>query len=169
LASDSLKALLKRTPDAAEFLEVYAEIKTGSSRTCAIVGGTLVELHLETLIKSKMRNNLTKTELNELFNGIAPLSSFSAKIKVGYAFSLYSSRTRDNLDWIREIRNAFAHSRIVITFDTPEVKQVVARLMKDAPPVPNQTSQQAFTRAAMVMAAHLSFLEDGKKGMEWLD
>ncbi|MDE2167000.1 MAG: hypothetical protein KGJ66_11775 [Alphaproteobacteria bacterium] len=45
------------------------------------------------------------------------LSTFSSKIAAGYAFALYDDATRKNLEIVRDIRNAFAHSKKLIEFD----------------------------------------------------
>ncbi|MGM4967818.1 MltR family transcriptional regulator [Tardiphaga sp. 1201_B9_N1_1] len=63
-----------------------------------------------------------------LFEGEAPLSSFSAKIKIGYALGLYGKIVRDDLDTIRTVRNAFAHSTVHLDFKTPAVSVVCNRL-----------------------------------------
>jgi hypothetical protein len=46
-----------------------------------------------------------------------PLSTFSNKILMGHALRIYDENTRCNLDIVRNIRNAFAHSKRPINFD----------------------------------------------------
>ena len=65
---------------------------------------------------------LSTTRAEGLFERDAPLSSFSKLIRVGYAFGLISDTVRLHCDYIREIRNAFAHSKVYIEFETPEIK-----------------------------------------------
>ena len=51
----------------------------------------------------------------------APLAMFAAKIRVGEALGIYPRAVRDELDAIRLIRNAFAHSWEQVSFATPAV------------------------------------------------
>jgi hypothetical protein len=50
-----------------------------------------------------------------------PLHSFYSKIVTGYALGIYDDGIRDNLHIVRNIRNAFAHSKKLIQFDHPAV------------------------------------------------
>jgi DNA-binding MltR family transcriptional regulator len=68
---------------------------------------------------------LSKEEGDRLFVGSAPLSSFSAKIQVAYAIGLIGPKATHDLDRIREIRNAFAHAKVSITFDTDAVANTI--------------------------------------------
>lgn len=59
---------------------------------------------------------------DQLFDSeAAPLRDLSAKIRLAYAFSLVGLHSRSDLSAIRRIRNAFAHSRLRLDFETPEV------------------------------------------------
>lgn len=57
-----------------------------------------------------------------------PLSTFSAKIKMGYSLGLYNKLMRDELDLIRYIRNAFAHSWRKLDFESTAVVEGCACL-----------------------------------------
>jgi hypothetical protein len=121
-----LKKLLRETPVGEAFTAVIAELDSDGPRGAAILGGATVESKLEDLLLSRMVE-LGKTEFNELFRNAGPLASFSAKIRAGYALGLFGEATRDNLDTLREVRNAFAHAKLVVTFETPEVVAVCKR------------------------------------------
>jgi DNA-binding MltR family transcriptional regulator len=120
MASSSLKSLLKTPPTLEDELKAMAELSTDGPRGAIILGSALVEDLLRSVIHYHMRS-LKVEEFNQLFTGTAPLTSFSARTKVAYAFNLIGPKTRDDLDKLRELRNAFAHSQIILTFDTPEV------------------------------------------------
>jgi hypothetical protein len=57
-----------------------------------------------------------------------PLSTFARKIALGHALRLYDADFRDNLDIIRSIRNAFAHSKRLIDFDHPLVSREIDKI-----------------------------------------
>jgi hypothetical protein len=50
-----------------------------------------------------------------------PFSEFSAKIKIGHALGIYCSRMQADLTRVKNIRNAFAHARILVSFETPAI------------------------------------------------
>jgi hypothetical protein len=55
-----------------------------------------------------------------------PLNTFSQKIMMGRALGIYGEVMQHNLDLLRHLRNAFAHSHAPITFTTPEVAEAAA-------------------------------------------
>jgi hypothetical protein len=57
-----------------------------------------------------------------------PMSNFAQKIHLGRALRIYGSAMHHNLDYIRAIRNAFAHSHVPITFETAEIARAVGEL-----------------------------------------
>ena len=71
---------------------------------------------------------LSETENEALFGRDAPLSSFSKLIRIAHAFGIIDAGIRRKCDCIREIRNAFAHSPIAVTFETPEVVNACRQL-----------------------------------------
>ena len=64
---------------------------------------------------------LSKDDQEAIFGINGPLSSFSSKINLAYALSIFGPETRENLDKIRELRNACAHSKRNVSFATKEV------------------------------------------------
>jgi hypothetical protein len=59
-----------------------------------------------------------------------PLHSFFSKILVGYALRLYDNDMRRNLDVVRNVRNTFAHTRVLdITFEHELIQTELARII----------------------------------------
>jgi hypothetical protein len=129
-----LKKLVKELPDKQEVLNALMTLQVEdthtSDRTTAIVGASFLERALETAIVTKFVHYLGNEERLDLFDGDrgAPLGSFSARIRIAYALGVYGPKTRDHLNSIRAIRNAFAHSPRVLTFDTAQVREVADQL-----------------------------------------
>ena len=73
-----------------------------------------------------------RTEVKEdpdyLFGPNTPARSLSAKIRIGFSLGVFDEFIRDDLECIREVRNAFAHTMLDITFATEQVTNVCARL-----------------------------------------
>jgi hypothetical protein len=110
-AIQALHSLARKPLTAAELREIigrrgYVE---NAHRTTAMVRVVELDTTLALCLRRRMRH-LKKSEYEALFVGETPLGSFSAKIKLGYALALYGPQTRDDLEMVREIRNAFAHA-----------------------------------------------------------
>lgn len=88
----------------------------------AMMGAGLIETALEVAILSRlipMNNEDRKRLFSYDYRG--PLCDLSARIRMGLAMGLYGPQTFHDLERIRAVRNAFAHSLWYITFSTPEV------------------------------------------------
>jgi hypothetical protein len=84
----------------------------------AIMGAVMVEHELEGLLRSRLskKDDDTWSDLT-LDNG--PFGTFHKKINAAYALGIYDDTTKQNLNIVRNIRNAFAHSKKLIDFDHP--------------------------------------------------
>ena len=130
--STALSQLSRRTPTPVDLLTIFAQGDNESDRSIILIRGALVEEALQRAILNRMRS-LNHAERRRLFdNPFAPLSSFSGKIAIAYAIKLIGPSTRDDLDCIREIRNAFAHTIVNIDFSTKEVMDHCAHLQLPA-------------------------------------
>jgi hypothetical protein len=130
----SLKDMVAEPPDLADIMDMLAELENQHDRAAAVILAAQVENTLRAAILSRMV--LEEREEARLFGPDMPLGTFSAKIKIGFALGVYGPETRTDLDTIREIRNAFAHARKPIKFNTPEIAAACARLRspKRVPP-----------------------------------
>jgi DNA-binding MltR family transcriptional regulator len=88
----------------------------------AILGYVLVEHELDVLLRKKFKktDDATWTELQD---DRGPLRSFSAKISIGYALGIYDNKIQRDLNTVRIVRNAFAHSKKLLDFNDPLVVQ----------------------------------------------
>ena len=115
------------TPEGKELNKAWEEIEVGSDRSAAIIGAAFVEDSLQCALESRMR--LDEQTFNALFNGPnSSLGSFSSKISLGFALGLYGPLLKKDLNWIREIRNEFAHSMKPITFEYQRMKDLANNL-----------------------------------------
>lgn len=123
---EALKKLTRETPTGEDVSAAVQELlNEQNDRGAALVAAAIPEKSLANLIRSYLVP-LSKPDYEALFERDAPLSSFSRKIRVGYAFGLFNIEIRRDLDRIREIRNTFAHSMVPIRFSTPAVKTACA-------------------------------------------
>jgi hypothetical protein len=125
----NLRTLSRADPKIENLEALEHEMYTsGSDRARAVLLGSLVEDHLERLIASKMRDDLNSPDRKRLFEYDGVVSSFSSKIIIAYAMKFIGPITKFDLDLIRTLRNAFAHSRISFDFEAPEVRAVCDQL-----------------------------------------
>ena len=122
----SLKKLAAEIPDdrIARDLMQSLEPKDNAyaDHAIALIGASVVDKALEVAIRSRMVK-LDDDEHKRIFSfdHRGPLADLSARIKIASALGVYGPRTRADLEYIRDIRNAFAHSISLIHFDAPEV------------------------------------------------
>ncbi len=96
-----------------------------SDRGAAILAGSFAEHTLGQYLKFRIRD---KKMADELFNAMGPLSSFSQRIAIAYAFDLISSAQYKDFEIIRKVRNHFAHHPLETTFNTNDIRQLCASL-----------------------------------------
>ena len=77
--------------------------------------------NVETALDAALQSMLFLDETSTLLDGEDQFSSLAKKIELGYALRIYGPQSRANLTTMRHLRNAFAHAKIPLTFDTPEV------------------------------------------------
>jgi hypothetical protein len=138
------------------------KIEGESDRGVALIIAAWVDDALGDLLKAYLVQDGKAIE--EMFKQMAPLSTFSAKIKAAYLVGLIDKRLLDNLDTIREIRNDFAHSRIDLTFQAESVRARCMNLMyrnmaeasgDPAPPGASPPSpRKAFVATGLVLAGY---------------
>ncbi len=125
-ALKELKAASRKEPGPEYADRLDAELEGQSDRAAVILVSTVIEDALERRIRLEMRT-MTDKEADDLFGFEKPLGTFSARISIGWAMSIYGGRTKRDLNHIRALRNACAHSRFPLTF--AEELAPVARLL----------------------------------------
>ena len=121
---DALRKLSKMFPGDDEVKSIIASLHKESDRTVAIVGASLIESALEAILIRSFTAR-SKDLLDRIFQNRGPLSDFNSKILVAQAFGVISTPTAGEMQRIRHIRNVFAHARVNVSFDTPEIAREV--------------------------------------------
>lgn len=117
-----LRDLSRKAPSDEESDEVHAAFASNAASplVIAILGQAMVEYELDRLLRSRFPR-IDDSGWSELTEDRGPFRNFDAKILAGRAFKLYDDDTKDHLNRIRNIRNAFAHAKMLIAFDNPLV------------------------------------------------
>lgn len=90
-----------------DFKKFIDEFKNESDRAAVILGAAKLDIQLYQLLVKHLRTPASSND--ELFDGDAPLGSFSAKINMAYRLGLIDEEFTRALHLIRRIRNSFAH------------------------------------------------------------
>jgi len=104
--------------DLAKYNELVKHFHEESERSAAIVLASFLEVCLKQFMMSFMIND---SHVQDLFENYGPLSSLSACIDCAYAFGFIDAQMKQDLDYIRKIRNHFAHHPDVTSFSSSPV------------------------------------------------
>lgn len=99
-----------------------------SDRGVFIVAAAYIEDVLDEVLKQKIAEiKPSKGFVKNLFDLSGPLSSFSSKIAICYAFGLISKATYEDLSILRKLRNKAAHCHSEIDIDNQDtVNQILS-------------------------------------------
>ena len=102
-----------------------------SDRGVALVAASFFDATLERLLRSRFSSRPDKHVrfVEPLFEALAPLSTFSAKIRLCYAIDLMNESMARDLDSIRQIRNKFAHTLQPKAFGDRDIASIVDQLV----------------------------------------
>ncbi len=98
-----------------------------TDRGAAVLAGSYVENVLGKYLIFQMED---KTLSDELFASNGPLSTFSQRIAISRAFGYISSNEASTLNYIRKIRNYFAHHPFDASFNESPVREWITQLLK---------------------------------------
>lgn len=140
MTKNGIRSLTRASIDEAQETElVNAVLHAKEPIILAILMATLVEHELEKLIRPKFKN-ADDTTWGRMTGENGPLSSFSQKIEVAYALGVTNDCVRSYLLTLKNVRNAFAHSRRLLTFDDAIVKKAIKGVM--LPPKAGRTQKR---------------------------
>jgi hypothetical protein len=127
-ARSAKRSLMRSVPDGEELYEILLRLgdstdsERAHDRTAAIIGAAFLEHALKHAICRHLKEIPEDPNFDGLFDGDeAPLRDFSARIKLAEGLGIVDRATRNDLDIIRHIRNAFAHTKARIGFDTKAI------------------------------------------------
>ena len=134
------------------------ELNTATDRTFAIIESGLVEDALGAVI-ARSFSTLPQTDIARLFDDPGPLSTFANKILMGCAINVIDKTQRFDLALIRELRNAFAHAIVGLSFVDKAISDA-CMLLKLADvsrlPLHQRTPRWRFTLSCSILQLQLS-------------
>jgi hypothetical protein len=106
-------------------LRAYVE-KLSPDLGYVILTATIVEEQLELLLLTQM--HLDEIGVAEWFGDYKPYNSFAGKIRGAHSRALIDDETRSDLLFIKDVRNAFAHTRERLDFKGPSIRALAEKL-----------------------------------------
>ena len=95
----------------------------------AIIGALVVERELEMSIKSRLRKIAEKEWESILSDKEGPLGTFDRKIKFASYLGILDANMQTNMDIIRNVRNKFAHTKRLISFEHHFIADELAKII----------------------------------------
>jgi len=130
-----------------------------SDRGAAVVGTAYLDLLLRGALEHQMRTDADVLEA--LFTNNGALQDFSARIKIAYAFKIIGPGAYADLNLLREIRNAFAHSAQGLSFKSPDVAAICNRLWYPLAPMITYGKGPRPTEPKDIFVQAVKMLADG--------
>jgi hypothetical protein len=151
VARNKVRELSRRAPSGTEFLAALLQLERPDvpDMLGAVLGASVVEYALEEAIRLRLKLDDAET-WSRMIDSTGPLRDFHTKIITGFALGIFSEEIRLNLNLVRDIRNAFAHSRMDLRFDNPTLVNALTRI-------------QPVRSAAREVASGSLSLEPGKR------
>jgi hypothetical protein len=160
--ANSIKSLRKYYKDRHASIDpqhLFAELTGESDRAVVILLSSVLDDMLAHLLRANLSFSPDQPQMEHIFRFEGPLGTFSARAEIAYLFGLIDEATKEQLDVLREMRNACAHSKQKIDFGISELAAVAKRLVRQhrGPPLKLDTRKQireAFT-VECVFIGHL--------------
>jgi len=86
-----------------------------------IAGASLIEAHLERALTRTMQPLSKKLHERVFESPASPLGTFASKILIARALGVVSHQTFEQLETLRNLRNAFPHTEQVINLHSPKI------------------------------------------------
>lgn len=160
-----------RPADQKAYLEFFQELRSESDRGVALIGGAFLDEKLAaTLAAFFASDNPTL-----LYGKNAPLGSFSARIEACFALGLIEENERNECDYIRRIRNEFAHKLVGTSFKQQKIVDLCANLKSPLPDVPEvHPPRFQFENAVIAMSLRLFYRPEyvameKREHKQWVD
>lgn len=130
-----------------------------SDRGMVIVATAYLDLLLRGMLEKAMRQD--DEILDTLFANNGALRDFSVRIKLAYALNLIGPGAYADLNILRDIRNAFAHSAHYLSFQNSDVAAMCQRLWYPLTPVIKYANRQKPTEPKDIFLLAVEMLSDG--------
>jgi len=172
MAHEGITKALKRFVDASDddYVSFFEGLKKESDRGSIILVVTAIEDALSEAIKRRFVA-LSASEEKALYSFNSPLGTFSSRIQIAHALGVINGEGRAQLNLMRAMRNACAHARADISFETPQLRDagIAATFMDDGAMGQDPATltalqlREVFTVCAWILSQVIKFGENWDK------
>lgn len=129
MAKPKLRDLSRRELSPEDYGKVVDQLEMPDvpDMVAALLGATLVEHQVDQAIRAHLKHSDDRM-WGRLTDPAGPLNNFSSKVSLGFALGLYDINIFENLHIVRDVRNAFAHARTLLTFQHPTVRTAIEKM-----------------------------------------
>jgi DNA-binding MltR family transcriptional regulator len=99
-----------------------------TDRGCALIASAFLDERLLELLQARAVEAATSEKFASFFKNEGPLATFSARIKAAYLYGFIGQNVYRDLDYVRKIRNEFAHDPEHLSFRGQQIKDWCAQL-----------------------------------------
>lgn len=108
-----------------EWNSMVEQFHSETDRGAAVLAGSFAEHALGTYLQHRVSSSGLA---ERLFGPVGPLSSFSQRIAVAFAFGQISRTQYADFELVRQVRNHFAHHPLEASFSSPEVNKLAVKM-----------------------------------------
>jgi hypothetical protein len=129
----SIKTLRRSYKDRLRLPDKYSlqgELAGESDRSSIILMASLLDDALVFRVAKSLHFDPSEDEFDRIFRLEGPLGTFSSRMEIACLFGFIEDATYEQLNIIREMRNACAHSKHALTFSEPALVNVTKRLFQ---------------------------------------
>lgn len=110
-----------------EWAEWLKEFQEESDRACAILGAAMLDEQLRSLLEAFFVDDPRATK-ELLDSASAPVSTFSARVRMAYSLGFLAPTEKGDLELIRKTRNDFAHELHGLSFESAGIADRCSQL-----------------------------------------
>lgn len=149
------RELIDTHPHLADFLPFLDTLNRESARGAVLVACSFLDNQLVKILEAFLRPGRPTGQLLSGFN--APLGTLSSRAAAAYALGLLTEREFSELEQLRKVRNAFAHS-VNASFDDEAIVKRCAHLTFAAKPYEGVevNARGQFTTSAVALIMNLT-------------
>jgi mannitol operon repressor len=161
---------MMRPDDQKAYFEFLQELRRESDRGLALIGGAFLDEKLAATLAAFFSSDPAL-----LHGKNAPLGSFSARIETCFALGLIEEGERNECDYIRRIRNEFAHKLVGTSFKQQRIIDLCKNLKSPLPDGPDQHPPRfRFENAVISMSLRLFYRPEyvameKREAKQWVD
>ena len=120
-----------KTSDPFGFKSAISQYERWSHAALVLSLTAILDGQLERCLKRAMRPMPNKLYA-DIFDPMRPLGSFASKVVMAYALGVVTRDTYLELEKVRAIRNAFAHSTALLHLDSDSIAPLFTKLRRPA-------------------------------------